>query len=254
MKKYWILSVGLVALLAACSSGTPAAPAAGPTLEGTSWTVTQLGGKATLENHRPTMKFAEGRVGGTTGCNSWGTSFTQTGATLALGTEIAMTAMACTDDAVMAQEAAVSKALPTIASVRTAGSGAELLDASGQVVFTLARVENKPLEGTTWHLSGLVADTAVSSTVADSVVTMTISGGSLSGKACNTFRGTVTAADGSFTAGPLMSTKMACPSAELTAQETTVLANLAAATHYAIEGDTLTLSGDDGSGLVFTAA
>lgn len=254
MKKYWILSVGLVALLAACSSGTPAVPAAGPTLEGTSWTVTQLNGSATLAKSRPTMKFADGRVGGTTGCNSWGTSFTQNGTSVTLGGQIAMTAMACTDDAVMAQEANVSKALPTIASVRTAGTDAELLDASGQVVFTLAPVENKPLEGTTWQLNGLVAKEAVTSTVAGSEVTMTISGGSLSGKACNTFRGTVTAADGTFKAGPLMSTKMACTSDELTAQEAAVLANLAAATKYAIEGDTLTLSGDDGTGLVFTAA
>ena len=35
MRKYWIVTVGQVALLAACSSSTPAAP---PTaLKGTSW-------------------------------------------------------------------------------------------------------------------------------------------------------------------------------------------------------------------------
>ena len=70
---------------------------------------------------------------------------------------------------------------------------------------------------------------------------------------CNTFRGQVTAKDGSFTAGPLMSTKMACTSPELTAQETAVLANLQSATAYTIEGDTLTITGGD-AGLVFTAA
>jgi heat shock protein HslJ len=51
-----------------------------------------------------------------------------------------------------------------------------------------------------------------------------------------------------------MSTKMACASAELNAQETAVLANLQAATSYAIDGDTLKLSAADGTGLVFTAA
>jgi heat shock protein HslJ len=146
------------------------------------------------------------------------------------------------------------KTLTTVATVRTAGAGVELLDAGQQVAFTLARVENKPLEGTTWTLSSVISTDVATSPVADSTVTMTISGGSLSGKACNTFRGSVTASNGSFKAGPLMSTKMACASAELNAQETAVLANLQAATSYAIDGDTLKLSAADGTGLVFTAA
>ena len=253
MRKSWIVPLGLVALLTACASVTPAAPATGPALDGTSWTVSQLNGKATVEGHPPTMRFADGRVGGTTGCNTFSTGYTQDGARLTFGKDVAMTAMACTAEAVTAQEQAVTTALGTVAGVRQAGTGLELVDAGQSVVFSLAPVVDKPLEGTTWQLSGVIAKDAVTSAVADGMVTMTISGDQLSGKACNTFRGQVTAKDGSFTAGPLMSTKMACTSPELTAQETAVLANLQSATAYTIEGDTLTITGGD-AGLVFTAA
>jgi putative lipoprotein len=121
-------------------------------------------------------------------------------------------------------------------------------------VLTLAKVQDKPLEGTQWTLSGIVSTDAVSSPVANSTVTLTIADGTLSGKACNTFRGSVTAADGSFKAGPLMATKMACASKDLSTQETTVLKTLQAATTYTITGNDLTLKAEDGSGLVFTAA
>ncbi len=252
MRKSWIPVVGLVALLAACTTTTPAVPA-GPTLAGTSWTVAQVQGRPTLPGHRPTMKFADGRIAGTTGCNSYGAGYTQSGDSVSLS-QAAMTAMACAGDAVMAQEQAFTTALPTITSVRSAGTGLELLDGGAAVVFTLEPVRNKALEGTTWRLSGIASAGSVQSTVAGSEVTMTISGPTLRGKACNTFRGPVTAADGSFAAGPLTSTRMACPSAGLGAQENAVLTTLESATRYAIDGGTLTLSAADGSGLLFTAA
>ena len=65
MKKHWIATVGLVALLTACSSVTPAAPGAGaPALDGTAWVVTAIGGSATLPDHQPTIAFAVDRAPG----------------------------------------------------------------------------------------------------------------------------------------------------------------------------------------------
>lgn len=256
MNRSWTLSVGLVALLTACASVTPAAPSTPPVLEGTSWVVTSIKGAATLADARPTMQFADGKVAGLASCNHYFASFTQKDAGLTFG-QAGMTMMMCTRTEVMTQEQAFAAALPAVAAARSAGDGLDLTDSAGTAVLSLApapKVTAKPLEGTTWKLSGIVAKDAVSSPVAGSEVTMTISGGTLSGKACNTFRGIVTASAGSFAAGPLMSTKMACASAGLTAQETAVLTTLQAATGYAIEGDTLTLSAPDGAGLLFTAA
>ncbi len=250
MSKRWLLSVGLVALLAACTSTTPAAPAAAaPKLDGTSWTVTALNGAAPLAGHEPTMEFAGTTVAGSASCNRYNAAFTQDQAKVTITPGI-LTQMACAED-VMAQEQAFNTALGQVAGVREAGSGAELVDASGKAVLTLAKVVDKPLEGTDWKLDGVVTGDAVAS-VSD-LVTMKIADGNLAGKACNTFRGPVTAADGTFKAGPLMSTKMACAEANLNELETTVLKTLQAATSYAVKGSSLTISAD-GSGLVFVAA
>jgi heat shock protein HslJ len=196
------------------------------------------------------MEFAKGSVAGLASCNRYNAAFTQDAAKVTI-TPGVLTQMACAED-VMTQEHAFTVALTQVAGARGAGDGVELVDASGKAVLSLATLADLPLEGTTWTLSGLVSSTAVTSPVADSTVTLTIADGKLSGKACNTFRGDVTASNGSFKAGPLMSTKMACASEALTTQETTVLKTLQAASAYSIKGSDLTISAADGTGLVFT--
>lgn len=259
MSKFWTVTVGLLALLAACSSTTPAGPASSPaatasvpTLDGTSWTVTQLNGKPALAGHEPTMEFSGTSVAGKAGCNRYNATFTQDGSTVTMTPGI-MTQMACADD-MMTQEHAFTVALMAVTGTRAAGDGLELVDNGAKAVLTLARLQDKPLEGTKWTLSGIISADATHSPVPNSTVTLTIADGTLSGKACNTFRGKVTATGGSVKAGPLMSTKMACTSKDLSAQEATVLKTLEAATTYTISGNDLTLKAGDGTGLVFTAA
>lgn len=257
MRKYWIVTVGLVALLAACSSVTPAAPGAGaPTLDGTSWVVTTIGGTATIAGHQPTIAFAGDRASGLASCNQFNAGFSQNGSTVKL-TPGALTAMACTPEDVMTQEQAFTAALAATTGVRSAGTGAELVDAQGKVTLALQPAPTqapKPLDGTTWQLSAIIAKAATASPVAGSTVTVQVSGDQLSGKACNTFRGQVTVDGSSFKAGPLMSTKMACANPDESAQETAVLTAIEAASSYAIVGNTLTLTADDGTGLEFRAA
>ena len=53
--------------------------------------------------------------------------------------------------------------------------------------------------------------------------------------------------------GPTATTRMACADPALGAQEQALLAALAATTRHAIDGDVLTLSGDDGLLARFTA-
>ena len=253
MKKLWAVSVSLLAVLAACGSTTPAAPgAAAPALAGTSWTVTQLNGTDVLATAVPTLEFGDDAVAGSASCNRFNAGFSQSGATVTIMPG-AQTAMACADD-VMAQEQAFTAALAKVTGVRAAGDGVELVDASDAALLTLAAVVDVPLEGTTWTLSGVISGDAVASPAAGGDVTMTIVDGTLSGKACNTFRGSVTAADGRIEVGPLMSTKMACTSAELTAQENAVLKTLQAASSYTVKGNSLTVTAADGTGLTFTAA
>lgn len=257
MRKYWIVTVGLLALLTACSSMTPAAPgASAPVLDGTSWTVTAIRGTATIADHQPTIAFAGDRASGMASCNQFNAGFSQSGSTVKLSPG-ALTAMACSPEAVMTQEQAFTAALATVAGVRSAGTAAELLDTAGTVVLALNPVPAetpKPLTGTDWQLSALLAKAAAASPVAGSTVTLQITGDQLSGKACNTFRGPVQIAGKTFKAGPLMSTKMACENPDENAQETAVLTALQAVSTYAIVGSTLTLTADDGTGLEFRAA
>lgn len=254
-----LLTLMFALLLAACAStGVPGATPAptAPALEGTSWVVTQIKGAATLADKQPTIAFAEGRASGTATCNNFSAGFSQTDSKLSFSA-VAMTAMACTDERLNTQEQAFAAALGEVTQVRSASTGAELLNTGGTAVLTLAaapKVTPKPLVGTTWTLSGIVANEAVSSPVADTLVTLTFTDTALSGKACNTFRAGVTIKDATLAVGPVASTRMACPTDQEGAQEASVLATLEAATSYAIEGDTLTLTTPKSTGLVFTAS
>ncbi|MFZ0530361.1 MAG: META domain-containing protein [Propionicimonas sp.] len=261
MKMFAIVGLGLAALLSACSPTTPAVPAASPTpvatapaLEGTSWTVSKIKDAATLAGHEPTMRFDAETVAGLASCNRFTGSYTQDGAGLTFGA-LATTAMMCGEDPVMAQEQLFLTTVATVTTVREAGTGLELLDAAQKVALTLVPVQDKPLTGTTWKLSGIISNEAVTSPTSGGSVTMRIDAGELSGKACNAFSGPVTAGeDGSFQAGPLRSTKMACASEALDTEETAVLTTLEKATSYSIEESTLTLKAPDGTGLEFVAA
>lgn len=260
MRKYLILTVGLL-LLSACNSGTPAAStpptastaAAVPTLDGTNWIVTHIDGTATVEDHEPTLAFADGNASGSATCNRFAGGFTQDGAALTIG-QVAVTQMMCADDVWMAQEAAFLTALSSITTVRDSDGVIELLDADRKIALTLYAVQDEPLEGTTWQLSGILTKDALSSVVNNSAVTLTIEDGKLSGKACNTFSGTVEVSGENLKVGPLMTTKMACKSSALTKQEAAVLKGLQAASTFAIEGAELTISAADGTGLLFIAA
>jgi len=76
--------------------------------------------------------------------------------------------------------------------------------------------------------------------------------GTVSGSAgCNTFNGTYTVEGSSISFGPLASTKMACPEADM-AVETAFLAGLAGATSWSIQAEMLKLEG--ASTLNFTPA
>lgn len=258
MRRLAALMVTLMALLSACAApvaGTPSPTASPITLDGTSWVVTQIKGAATVAEKQPTMAFADGKVGGNASCNNYSGGYTQQGGTLTIG-PVAQTAMACADDTLTKQEAAFTGALGEVKQVRAAGTGAELLDTAGSPVLTLApapKVTPKPLVGTAWTLSGIVANQAVTSPVADTTVTMTLTDDSVSGKACNRFRGPVKIDGENLTVGPLASTKMACESEAESKQEATVLAILDEVTSYTIEADTLTLTAPDDKGLTFTA-
>jgi heat shock protein HslJ len=103
------------------------------------------------------------------------------------------------------------------------------------------------LVGTSWVLSDLdgAAVTEPAPTLAFSETEVSGTGG------CNTFGGPYAVDGDSITFGPISSTLIACEEPAMS-QETAFLAALDTVT-YAIDGDTLTLSGDAGT-LAFAGA
>lgn len=110
------------------------------------------------------------------------------------------------------------------------------------------------LAGTSWVLDGLTDGSIVSAPVEGDPVTLGFEVDSLSGKACNTFRGSYTLDGDAIEIGPLMSTRMACLNEALTAQEALVLELLQAATTASLSHGVLVLTAEDGRGLQFTKA
>jgi heat shock protein HslJ len=90
-----------------------------------------------IDDGSATLSFADGRVGGTVGCNSFGADYTLEGDTLTIG-DIVSTAMACEPQSLMDREAAVTEALRASVQVREATNGWELLDAAGTPQIVLS--------------------------------------------------------------------------------------------------------------------
>lgn len=231
--------LGALLLLTACS-GTPSNT---PQLNGTSWIVSSIAGAPTLSNHQPTLAFADGRVSGSTGCNTISGAYTQSGDGVTFS-PLAMTQMACAQS-LMSQETALLTALNKVARANGNTTKVRLLNAAGETLLTLTTPpppSPAPLTGTRWKLESIIEGTTASSLVAGTSVTLTLNtkAGSYSGHACNNFGGDVSVTGDSIAFGVPHSTKMACPAEELT-QENEVLSILPHVTTWMVQGDTLTL-------------
>ena len=99
-----VLSFGLILtailLLSACGGGSLSDP-----LNGTAWTLTAINNAPVLVNSSVTAEFTGGKIGGSSGCNSYGGAYKANGEKLTTDS-IAMTLMACMDAGVMEQESA----------------------------------------------------------------------------------------------------------------------------------------------------
>lgn len=251
--KVWTVAVAAAAvLLAGCTAVVPAGPAT--SLKNTSWVVTEIQGEPTLPDFQPTIAFgAADEVGGNSGCNNFGGTYTLTGTQISFG-ELMMTAMLCTDNGRDQQETAFHQALGTAVSVRFSGDTVEMLDGDGAVALLLAPVPPLNLADTSWVLGGLIDGNATSGPAQGDPVTLTFTADALSGKACNTFNGSYTLEGDTIAIGPLMSTRMACLNEALTVQENLVLEVLQSATTASVTHGVLVIMAPDGRGLQFDKA
>jgi len=213
------MTVGFVAL-AACDPMEPPtlpAPAANddePTqLAGTVWNLVGYGQPEALT--RPltetlaTLDIDAEHMSGSTGCNHYSYTYTAEGQTLKFAEPgPVMTMMACTEP-LMQQEADFVKLMSAVTSYTLEGDRLTLTGADGVLVFEVAKP--LPLEGTTWHLSGLAQNDAVVSTAVDEQITLALKEGQAGGFAgCNDYFGAYELNGNGLSFGALASTKKAC--------------------------------------------
>jgi len=109
------------------------------TLDGTSWTVTEMGGTPLVEGSAITVQFNDGQIGGSAGCNSYGGTYeiTEEGVQVS---DLASTLMACTDEGIMEQEQRFLDAVQNIDSFNVSGDQLSITSADGTEIVLVPAV------------------------------------------------------------------------------------------------------------------
>lgn len=107
--RLWLVVATLA--LAACGSSAASTAPDPAAIPGTTWTVSSIGGVATVAGSQPTITFgADGNLNGTTGCNNYFGPYKLDGGSIEIG-DLGSTLMLC-EGPVGAQEVTFMAALP----------------------------------------------------------------------------------------------------------------------------------------------
>ena len=229
----------------------PAGADAASSLTGTSWTLAtvSIDGGDVAAVGMPTLEFGNdgASLAGSTGCNRFSGTYTQSGSDLAI-TLGPVTRAACADARATAQEAAILALLPEVVSYTA--DGQLVLKDSDDVTSLTYDQGLSTIEGTSWTATGVNnGQDAVVSTAATETVTADFgSDGALSGFAgCNTYNATYAlSGDDGISITGIATTRKACEDEAMTL-ESQYLAALEQTATYTISGETLTLRDSDGS-------
>jgi heat shock protein HslJ/uncharacterized membrane protein len=222
-------------LLAGCCR-IPASP-----LEGTTWQLTSPCGAGVPL----TVRFADGRASGFSGCNRFVGGFKRDGDTLTVG-PLGGTMMACPEPR-MAIEKRFLDGLSGTHRVAISGDRLTLTPASGTpLVF---QAEPPPtLEGVEWKVTGFNnGRQAVVSAVTGTTLTMTFDDGTVRGSSgCNTFRAPYTTEGNRLTISAAATTRKMCAAEGVMEQERKFLTALETAKVWTVESGTLDVHRADG--------
>ena len=255
-----LLPLALVGALAltACGDDTvddgsaETVPASVPaeSLDGRTYLSTATSGFDLVPGTVARLSFTDGQVGLQAGCNSMGSPFSVDGATLVVDA-ISSTEMGC-DAALMAQDQLLAELLGSKPILRLDGDVLVMETPERSITFLDREVADpdRPLEQTSWTLTGVLEGDTASSVPAGAVATLSISDGTaLVNTGCNTGSAPVTVEGDTLVFGPLALTKKACEPA-LMELESVVASVLSGTATFTIEAATLTLRNGD-AGLTF---
>jgi heat shock protein HslJ len=163
-------------------------------LDGRTFLSTAIDGRALVAGSRVRLTFDGGSIGASAACNSMGGPYAVDGGVLR-APQLATTEMAC-DPALMAQDQWLASLLDGAAITL---DGDTLTLAKDGVTVTLVDREvadpDRPLEGTSWVVEGLVSGESVSSIPVGVRASLTFSDGQVAVQVCNTGSGPATVGD-----------------------------------------------------------
>jgi len=224
-------------------------PAAGSAaLENATWRLTGLPGRelpGVGDREAVTVRLADGRITGFSGCNQLVGSYTLDGGTLVLG-QLGGTMMACPEPARSTEEQFL-RAFSGTMQVLVEGDHLMLMPESGGDALRFERGAPPRIEGVRWEVTGYNnGRQAVVSPMAGTRLTLEFEDGKVSGDSgCNRFHGSFAVAGNALTIGPLATTRMACDG-ESMVQEQQFLAALASAATWDIVRGMLDIHRADG--------
>lgn len=247
-------------VLAACGSddaGESNNPDVGaPTaaeLDGRAFTSSAVSGHDLVADTTVELAFIVDSIAANAGCNTMNGAFQIEDEVLDTG-PFAMTMMAC-DTPLMDQDTWLTEFLSMNPRITLVGT--TMIITGDDAEMTLVENQPAPLEGTTWMVTGTIANEGVSTVPDDSTASITIAddGTVAVDTGCNTGSGTVEVTATTLTFGPIATTRMACESA-LMDLEASVTSVLQGEVDYVIEADLLSITSGTGSdqiGLELTA-
>ncbi|HDQ07892.1 MAG TPA: META domain-containing protein [Methanoculleus sp.] len=241
--------VGALLLLGVVACGCTTSPGGDGMVTGAVWVLNGYmdeGGAmvAPLASASVTAAFADGRMGGSGGCNRYGASYTISGSSMTIEMPVS-TLMYCPEDGVMDQEQRYLTLLPEVAGYMVDGGTLTMMDGSGRVILSFEAVDQS-LAGSSWTLTGyhdgkdafvpVIPGTRVT---AEFGVDRQVTGSA----GCNHYSGSYSADQGTIAFGPLAWTEMYCAEPEgVMGQETAYLAALQQARGYSVGAGELTLT------------
>lgn len=245
-----VLALAWILFMPNCSS--PSTTSQAPPLEGTSWILSALPGRAVVGDQKVTAQFAEGRVFGSDGCNRYSAPVTLDGSSINVGPQGPSTMMACPPD-VMQQADAFRAAMIAARSYRVVDGRLELLGGGGAVLATFV-AQSTSLVGSTWEVVALNNGRgAVTGLKSDTTLTMVFSAdGKVSGSGgCNNYHATWTQEGSSMRFSPAASTRRLCPGEGVMEQEQEFFKAMQTVATVRFDGDRLEMrTADDALALM----
>jgi len=207
--------------------------------------------QSAADSERPAvLRFDDGRLSGSAGCNRLMGAYYSDDETLRFEPHTAATMMAC-PPALMAQEQAVIAAFDLAARYRIKGQRLVIADAQGTPLLKLSQRDTMPLTNTSWRLTWYNngRQAIVSVLQGTEIMLQLRDDGQFAGKACNSYRGGFEHQDSALkVVGPIAATRMACPDPEgSNEQETAYFAALERISGFRINGNELTLIDAEGT-------